>query len=113
MVNTAYFNLTRTRSGQFRYQFHSKHGDIILVGQEYFSKSDCLEAIASVRKVSKFERFFDRRTSSQGLFYFELRTLGGDIIGTSAHFEHFQAREDCLFAILNTAYDAEFKDTAL
>ena len=106
----AVFILSKTKSGQYCDQFHSNQGELLLQGLEYFSKEDCLQAIASVRKITKFDRFFDRRTSSQQMFYFDLRTLHGDIVGSGRHYEVMQAREDCIAFLMNYAFDAETED---
>ncbi len=80
---------------EFRFNLISKNYKVILTSSEgYKNKSDCKGAIEICQKNSPFDRYYDRRSTSSGKFYFTLRSDNGRDIGRSEDYNTNSAREE-------------------
>lgn len=102
-----------TRSNR-EYQFNLKadNGQIILTSDGYLTKAACLNGIESVRKNSQDDSKYDRKTSTNRKFYFNLSAMNGQVIGTSEMYETESDRDNGITAVKSSALQAIVDDQA-
>lgn len=88
------------------------NGEIILTSERYKAKSDCENGIASVKKNSADDARFDRKTASNGQFYFTLTAANGQVIGKSEMYKATASREKGIESVKRNAPDAPIVEVA-
>lgn len=78
-----WFELNRSNSGSFYFVLKAGNGEAVLASEMYGSKSAAENGIAAVQKNSLIELRYDRKVSSDGRFYFNLKAANHAVIGTS------------------------------
>ena len=78
-----WYELNKSKDGQFRFVLKAGNGEIILTSELYRSLSSAKKGIASVQKNSGNDKRFVQKTSSNGKPYFNLRAGNHQVIGTS------------------------------
>lgn len=100
----------RDKAGQFRFNLRAANGEIILHSEGYINSSGCDNGIASVRKNSPVDSRYDRRTATNGQFYFVLKAANGEIIGQSELYTTQAARENGIQAVKRVGPTAPVAD---
>ncbi|MEL6945830.1 MAG: YegP family protein, partial [Bacteroidota bacterium] len=99
------------RSGtDFRFRLLAVNGENILYSEAYTSKSGCLNGIESVKTNSPYDNRYDRRISTDNKYYFVLRALNYEVIGTSQLYTTAQSREIGISAVKRDAPSAPIDD---
>jgi uncharacterized protein YegP (UPF0339 family) len=80
-------------SGHFYFRLKAGNGEIILQSQAYTEKSGAENGIASVAHHSPDDQYYDRKTSTSGNPYFNLKAANSQVIGTSEMYSSTSARE--------------------
>ncbi|MDR7209706.1 YegP family protein [Flavobacterium piscis] len=106
------FVITKRKNGEFQFNLKAGNGQIILTSEGYSSKASCLNGIESVKTNSKDESKFDKKESSGGKPYFNLKASNGQIIGTSEMYESVSARDNGIASVKTNAPDATTDDQA-
>jgi uncharacterized protein YegP (UPF0339 family) len=101
------FIITKRTNGEYQFSLVAGNGQKILVSEGYSAKENCLNGIASVKTNAQNDSNFDRRTSTNGKFYFNLKAKNGQIIGTSELYESIAARENGIFSVQRNSQIAE------
>nr|WP_068893304.1 YegP family protein [Pedobacter panaciterrae] len=104
------FEITTRKNGEFQFNLKAGNGQVILTSEGYTSKSGCTNGIESVRKNSQDDGKFDRKTSSNGKPYFNLKATNGQIIGNSEMYESVASRDNGIESVKKNAPDAEISD---
>jgi uncharacterized protein YegP (UPF0339 family) len=81
------FVVSKSSNGEFRFKLKAGNGEVILVSEGYTSKSGCDNGIDSVRTNSQVDARFEKKTSTNGKHYFNLKATNGQIVGTSEMYE--------------------------
>jgi uncharacterized protein YegP (UPF0339 family) len=97
-------------NSQYYYRLKARNGENILNGEGYTTKQSCLNAIASVKTNAPFDNRYERRTASNGQYYFVLKAANGEIIGNSEMYTTSQARENGIDAVKRDAPNAPIED---
>ena len=101
----------KTRSnGETQFDLKAGNGQIILTSEGYKAKSSCENGIESVKKNSQDDSKFDRKTSKNGKYYFNLKATNGQIIGTSEMYESNAACENGIESVKKNSVDATTDD---
>ncbi len=100
---------TRT-NGEFQFNLKANNGQVILTSEGYTTKSSCNNGIESVRKNSQDDSKFDRKTSTNGKAYFNLKATNGQIIGTSEMYESTAGRDNGIESVKTNAPSAVLED---
>ena len=82
------FELSKGKTGKFRFNLHAGNKRVILTSEAYNSKAAALAGINAVRKNSQQRAQFQRRLSSKGRAYFVLLARNGEVIGQSQQYVH-------------------------
>jgi len=104
------FIITKRTNGEFQFNLKAGNGQVILTSEGYTPKANCKNSIESVRKNSQDDKKFDRNTSKNGKFYFNLKATNGQIIGTSQMYESEKGCENGISSIKENAPDATIDD---
>jgi len=106
------FVITKRNNGEFQFNLKAGNGQTILTSEGYSSKAACLNGIESVKTNSQDDSKFDKRESSNGKQYFNLKASNGQIIGSSEMYESIAARDNGIASVKTNAPDATTDDQA-
>lgn len=104
------FVITKRTNGEFQFNLKAGNGQTILTSEGYATKAACLNGVQSVKINSQDDNRFDRRESSNGKPYFNLRASNGQIIGASEMYESVSARENGIESVKKNAPDSIIDD---
>ena len=107
------FVITKRTNGEFQFNLKASNGQTILNSEGYTTKTSCENGIASVRTNSKDDSKFDRKTSTNGKPYFNLKASNGQIIGTSEMYESEASRDNGIESVKTIAPDATVDDQTI
>ena len=99
----AKFEVYQDTRSEFRFRLKANNGQTILVSEGYSDKSGCMNGIESVRKNSQDDSKYDRKKSSNGKHYFNLKASNGQIIGTSEMYESSSGMENGIASVKTNA----------
>ncbi|MBE9466493.1 YegP family protein [Dyadobacter subterraneus] len=86
--------ITKRSNGEFQFNLKADNGQVILASEGYVAKSSCENGIESVRKNSPDDARYEKKTSSNGKFFFSLKATNGQIIGSSEMYESTSGRDN-------------------
>ncbi len=101
------FEISKRINGEFQFNLKASNGQVILTSEGYTTKSACLNGIESVRKNALDDSKFDKKSSENGKWYFNLKASNGQIIGKSEMYESESGREKGIESVKKNAHDAE------
>lgn len=104
------FIITKRINGEFQFNLKANNGQTILASEGYSHKAGCLNGIESVKTNSQDDSKFDRKISSNGKPYFNLKASNGQIIGTSEMYESKSARDQGIESVKNNALNATIEE---
>ena len=104
------FVISKRTNGEFQFNLKADNGQVILTSEGYSSKAGCENGISSVKTNSQDDSKFDKKTSSNGKPYFNLKASNGQIIGTSEMYESTSGRDNGITSVKNNAPSASTED---
>ncbi|OAB78947.1 YegP family protein [Cochleicola gelatinilyticus] len=105
------FELTKNKEkGTFHFVLKAANGQVILTSETYESKMSALNGIASVQKNCADDTKFERKTSRNGKFFFNLKAKNGKIIGSSQLYVGESGLQNGIVSVQKHAVDAETKE---
>ena len=104
------FVITKRKNDEFQFNLKAGNGQVILASEGYKAKASCLNGIESVRRNSQDDSKFDRKESSNGKPYFNLKATNGQIIGNSEMYESVASRDNGIESVKKNAPDATVDD---
>lgn len=107
-----FFEITRGKSGQFRFNLLASNRRVILTSEAYKRKESALNGIASVKKNAKKRDNFEKRTAKNGKHYFVLLANNGEIVGQSQMYAHSPSAYLGIRSVMNNAPSAKINDQA-
>lgn len=107
------FIITKRKNGELQFTLKAGNGQTILASEGYTTRPSCLNGISSVKKNAQDDKQFERKTSSNGKFYFNLKATNGQVIGTSEMYESDAAREAGIVSVKANAKGALMDDETL
>ncbi|EJZ1937960.1 TPA: YegP family protein [Escherichia coli] len=105
-----WFELSKSSDNQFRFVLKAGNGETILTSELYTSKASAEKGIASVRSNSPQEERYEKKTASNGKFYFNLKTANHQIIGSSQMYATAQSRETGIASVKANGTSQTVKD---
>jgi uncharacterized protein len=88
----------------------ARNGENILASEGYTAKQSCLNAIASVKVNAPYDSRYERKTATNGQYYFVLKAGNGEVIGVGEMYTTSQARENGIDAVKRDAPNAPTVD---
>lgn len=104
------FVITKRKNDEFQFNLKASNGQVILSSEGYATKSSCENGIESVKTNSQNDSRFDRKSSTNDKFYFNLKASNGQIIGTSEMYENASGRDNGIESVKTNAPNAEVED---
>ena len=104
------FVLFKGSNQQYYFHLRADNGEKVLHSEGYTSKQSCLNGIASVKGNAPFDSRYDRLTSRSGQYYFNLRAVNNEIIGTSELYTSSYARDNGIEVVKRVAPGAPIED---
>ncbi len=88
-----WFELSKSKDGQFRFVLKAGNGEVILTSELYRSRDSALKGIASVRKNCGDAKRYVKSMSKNDKAYFNLKAGNHQVIGTSQMYSSEAARD--------------------
>ncbi|MCB9344354.1 MAG: YegP family protein [Lewinellaceae bacterium] len=104
------FVISTRKNGEFQFNLKANNGQVILSSEGYTTKAACNNGIESVRKNSANDARFERKESTNGKWYFNLKSTNGQVVGSSQMYESEASRENGIQSVMNNAPDATVDD---
>ena len=106
------FEVKTRKNGEFQFNLKAGNGQVILSSEGYTTKANCLNGIESVKKNAQDDNKFDRKTSTNGKHYFNLKATNGQIIGTREMYESASGMDNGIESVKKNAPDATVEEIA-
>lgn len=107
------FEIDKAVSGEYHYRLLTEAGgEIVLRSEMYKTKSGCEKGIASVKVNAPLEERYERLYAANGQYYFNLKAVNGEVIGTSRLYPDSGARDKGLGLVKAGATDALVRELA-
>jgi len=100
-------------NGEFQFNLKANNGETILDSEGYTTKAACENGIASVKNNATDDARYERKTSTNGKHYFNLKARNGEIIGSSEMYESTAGRDNGIESVKKNAPIAEVEDLTL
>lgn len=107
------FEINKTKNGQFRFTLKATNGEIILNSELYKAKNSAQKGIASIQKHAQNDACFEEKTAQNGQFYFNLKSMNHQVIGTSEMYATEAARKNGIASVKKNATTATIKDNSI
>lgn len=107
------FDLKQSESGKYSFNLKAGNGQVILTSQMYDGKDGALNGIESVKKNAADDANYERKTSSAGDPFFNLKAGNGQIIGKSEMYKTAAAMENGIESVKTNGPTAEIADTTV
>jgi len=104
------FEITKRKNGEFQFNLKASNGEIILTSEGYVAKFSCKKGIDSVRKNSQMDKRFDKMSSKDNRFYFNLKAANGQVIGISETYNSEASMNNGIASVKKNAQDATLVD---
>ena len=101
------FVIKKGKDDQFRFNLKAGNGQTILTSEGYTTKAACQNGIESVKSNAVDDSRYERKESSNGKPFFNLRAGNGQVIGTSEMYESSTAMENGIESVKKNAPSAE------
>jgi hypothetical protein len=107
------FEISKSKNDKYLFNLKASNGQVILTSQMYEAKTSAEAGIASVRANATHDERFERKTSSTGEPYFNLKASNGQVIGHSEMYSSSSAMENGIASVKTHAPDARIVDLAV
>lgn len=95
----AHFNIDKSANGQFHFNLTAGNGEKILSSEMYNAKEAAQNGIASVQANCGDDARYEKRDSSAGQPYFNLRATNHQVIGSSQMYASTSSRDSGIAAV--------------
>lgn len=95
----ACFEITKSNNGQFSFVLKAENGQVVLRSEQYESKDSAEKGIASVQANSALDQYYEKKESSDGRSFFNLRAANHQVIGTSQMYSSTQSRDEGIASV--------------
>lgn len=95
---------------QFRFRLKAGNGEKILGSEAYSTKQSCKNGIESVKSNAPIDSRYDKKTSVNNKYYFNLKAANYEIIGTSEMYETSAGRDKGIESVKSNAPTASVVD---
>ncbi len=100
---------TRESADGQHYFTLTEAGKTLLKSELYKQKSSCLNGIESVKKNAQEEKNYEKLSSQNGKFYFNIKASNGQVVGTSVMFTSEAERQNAVDKLVAACHKAPTK----
>jgi uncharacterized protein YegP (UPF0339 family) len=97
------FVISKRFNGEFQFVLKAGNGEVILSSEGYSSKANCANGIDSVRANADDDSKYEKKTSTNGQYFFNLKATNGQVIGTSEMYESAAGRDHGIESVKKNA----------
>ncbi|MGA6117011.1 YegP family protein [Sphingobacterium anhuiense] len=97
------FIIKTASNGQFFFNLKADNGQTILSSEMYTTKTACNNGIDSVKNNAPIDGRYEKKTSSNGKPYFNLKASNGQVVGNSEMYESTASRDNGITSVKNNA----------
>jgi uncharacterized protein YegP (UPF0339 family) len=101
------FLVSKRANGEHQFNLVADNREIILTSEGYTTRAACENGIDSVKENSSRDEAYDRRLSTNGKPYFNLKAKNSQVIGTSQMYESTQSMEKGIESVMRNAPKAD------
>ncbi|WP_337172356.1 YegP family protein [Gemmatimonas aurantiaca] len=105
-----WFELSQASDGQFRFVLKAGNAETILTSELYKARASAQNGIASVQTNSGQDERYEKKTASNGKFYFNLKAANSQVIGTSQMYASEASRDNGIASVKTNGSSTEVKD---
>ena len=105
-----WFELSNSTDGQFRFVLKAGNAETILTSELYKSRASADNGIASVQTNSPTESRYEKKESSNGKSFFNLKAANHQVIGTSQMYASAASRDGGVASVMANGATTEVKD---
>ena len=105
-----WFELSNSTDGQFRFLLKAGNAETILSSELYKSKGGAENGIASVQANCSSDDRYEKKESTNGKFFFNLKAANHQIIGTSQMYATTQSRDAGIASVKTNGISTTVKD---
>jgi uncharacterized protein len=88
---------------QFYFNLKAGNGEIILTSEMYKAKNSAENGIDSIKTNAPIDSRYDKKTATNGQFYFNLKAANGEVIGKSETYTTSSARDNGIESVKQNA----------
>jgi uncharacterized protein len=104
------FTIYTASSNLYYFRLTTNNGQVLLTSEGYHSKAGCSNGVETVRIIGKAEKNYERKTASNGMYYFYIKAMAGQTLGTSEMYGAVTARDNAINAVQSIVADAMVND---
>ena len=105
-----WFDVNKSKTDDFYFVLKAANGEVVLTSEMYNSKDSANSGIASVQKNSSEDGSYERGTSTDGKFRFNLKAPNHQVIGTSQLYTTADHRDAGITSVKNNGKSTTVKD---
>ncbi|AYD47824.1 YegP family protein [Arachidicoccus soli] len=106
------FAITKRTNGEFQFSLKDDSGKILLGSEGYTNHSACLNGVESVKKNAAIDAHIEKKDSSNGKFFFNVKASNGQVVATSHMHDTDEIRSE-IIKVIKTAASATTDDQTL
>ena len=107
---SGWFELSKSSDGQFRFVLKAGNAETILTSELYKAKGSAENGIASVQTNCSDDARYERKTSSNGKAFFNLKAANSQVIATSQMYASEASRESGIASVKTNGMTKALKD---
>lgn len=105
-----WFELNRSSNAQYYFVLKAGNGEVILTSEMYTTKSSAEAGIVSVQVNSPLDERYDRKTATNGKFFFTLKAANYQVIGMSQMYATASGRDAGIESVKANGQSKTVKD---
>jgi hypothetical protein len=98
---SGWYELSKSKDGQYRFVLKAGNSEIILTSELYKAKASAKNGIESIRKNCSEDKRYERKESSNGKPFFNLKAGNHQVIGTSQMYSSEATRDAGIASVKN------------
>lgn len=106
-----WFELTKSDNGQFRFNLKAGNAETILSSEQYVTKASAQNGITSVQSNSGTDARYESKTSTNGKFFFNLKSGNSQVIGSSQMYATEASRDAGIASVKSNGSSTVVKDS--
>ena len=105
-----WFELKKSSDGQFHFVLKAGNAETILNSELYKAKESAMNGIASVQKNCADDARYEKKESSNGKSFFNLKAANHQVIGTSQLYATAASRDGGVASVMTNGVSTSVKD---
>lgn len=110
---SAKYEIKKSANGKFMFNLKAGNGEVILTSQMYEAKAGATQGIESARVNGPLDERYERKTSSKGEPFFNLKAANGQVIGHSEMYSSTSSMEGGIASVKKNAPTTTVADLAV